>query len=508
MTADVDFGASFGLKSLYYKSRGTVAGAGILRLANAENVAWRNAANDADVTFGVNASNNWNFNGTTVSPAVIGYLTTIASNVQDQLDAKATSSSLSSHTSANTAHGVSGNIVGTSGSQTLSSKTLNNTTFTGSISGISALTGVTLTTYTLNGGQLAASTEMSVLGTIGFRSSGALELFNTANTFHVTLQGNGSMTADWTLTLPVNDGTSGQVLTTDGSGNTSWGTAGSGDVSTSSAFGTDNRLIRSDGTAKVVQSSGITIDDSDNVTGMASLALGTTAGGVRLRSRGTGNTSSSFAFLAENSDGNAIISARDDRNVGIGISNPTSDLHVHGSGTQNITAESTDGVAQLELKSANTSDTVFEWWSGTREGVMGIDQSATEFKMIYVNAGTVSFGTSVGVKLTSSATSWTSNSDYRLKKDFTPFKNALAILSNWRAGEFIWKENGLRDIGLIAQDVQKTCPHIVSKEADTGLLGMQYSKVTAVLVKAVQELKEEIDTLRASLSKGKESYGQ
>ncbi len=35
------------------------------------------------------------------------------------------------------------------------------------------------------------------------------------------------MTADWTLTLPVDDGSPGQVLATDGSGATSWQTAGS-----------------------------------------------------------------------------------------------------------------------------------------------------------------------------------------------------------------------------------------------------------------------------------------
>lgn len=38
------------------------------------------------------------------------------------------------------------------------------------------------------------------------------------------------------------------------------------------AFGTDNRLLRSDGTGKGVQPTGITVDDSDNITGVASIA--------------------------------------------------------------------------------------------------------------------------------------------------------------------------------------------------------------------------------------------
>ena len=47
--------------------------------------------------------------------------------------------------------------------------------------------------------------------------------------------------------------------------------AGTGDVEAALAFGTDNRVIRSDGTAKGVQASGITVDDSDNVTGLGTL---------------------------------------------------------------------------------------------------------------------------------------------------------------------------------------------------------------------------------------------
>jgi len=46
-----------------------------------------------------------------------------------------------------------------------------------------------------------------------------------------------------------------------------------GDVTASSAFGTDNVLVRSDGTSKGVQATGISVDDSDNVTGVAELTL-------------------------------------------------------------------------------------------------------------------------------------------------------------------------------------------------------------------------------------------
>ncbi len=44
--------------------------------------------------------------------------------------------------------------------------------------------------------------------------------------------------------------------------------SGSGDVTAASSFGTDNRLVRSDGAGKGVQASGITVDDSDVVSGV------------------------------------------------------------------------------------------------------------------------------------------------------------------------------------------------------------------------------------------------
>ncbi len=67
LLAEADFGASFGLKSLYYKSRGSnISTAGILRLASAEAIGWRNNANGADLLLTTNASDELLFNGAQV----------------------------------------------------------------------------------------------------------------------------------------------------------------------------------------------------------------------------------------------------------------------------------------------------------------------------------------------------------------------------------------------------------------------------------------------------------
>jgi hypothetical protein len=64
LAADVDFGASYGLKSAYYSTRAAnPASAGLVRLANTDTVVWRNAGNSGDLALAVNGSNQLTFNG-------------------------------------------------------------------------------------------------------------------------------------------------------------------------------------------------------------------------------------------------------------------------------------------------------------------------------------------------------------------------------------------------------------------------------------------------------------
>jgi hypothetical protein len=65
LAADVDFGASFGLKSLYYNSRSAnIATSGTVRLASADpGVVFRNNANSANLILTTNASDQLTFNG-------------------------------------------------------------------------------------------------------------------------------------------------------------------------------------------------------------------------------------------------------------------------------------------------------------------------------------------------------------------------------------------------------------------------------------------------------------
>lgn len=67
LTADVNFGASFGLIAKYLKSNSSnTAQSGVVRFANAESIVWRNAANSADKALKVNASDRLEFDGANV----------------------------------------------------------------------------------------------------------------------------------------------------------------------------------------------------------------------------------------------------------------------------------------------------------------------------------------------------------------------------------------------------------------------------------------------------------
>jgi hypothetical protein len=62
--------------------------------------------------------------GATLSTTELNYVDGVTSAIQTQLDAKATSSDLTTHTGATEAHGATGAVVGTTNTQTLTNKTL------------------------------------------------------------------------------------------------------------------------------------------------------------------------------------------------------------------------------------------------------------------------------------------------------------------------------------------------------------------------------------------------
>ncbi len=84
------------------------------------------------------------------------------------------------------------------------------------------------------------------------------------------------------------------------------------------------------------------------------------------------------------------------------------------------------------------------------------------------------------------AESWETFSDARLKMNIQPLTNVLERLAVLQAVQFQWKESGKQDIGVLAQDVEKVFPELVSER--DGMKSVDYSGLTAVVLQAIAEL--------------------
>lgn len=109
-------------------------------------------------------------------------------------------------------------------------------------------------------------------------------------------------------------------------------------------------------------------------------------------------------------------------------------------------------------------------------------------------------GAASGVYISSGSTSWSSNSDERLKNITANIENAAQSVNSLRAVRFTWKsdEENKPNVGLIAQDVLAVLPEAVTE--DRGYYGVKYTDVVPLLVAAIQELSAKNDALEARLA--------
>jgi Chaperone of endosialidase len=114
----------------------------------------------------------------------------------------------------------------------------------------------------------------------------------------------------------------------------------------------------------------------------------------------------------------------------------------------------------------------------------------------------VSGAASLGVYLSgTSATSWSSASDERLKDIIEPIADGLQKVNTLRAviGSYKADETKTRRSFLIAQDLQNVLPEAVDA-SNPDALGVQYTEVIPLLVAAIQELSAKNDALEARLA--------
>lgn len=124
--------------------------------------------------------------------------------------------------------------------------------------------------------------------------------------------------------------------------------------------------------------------------------------------------------------------------------------------------------------------------------------------------------------ITTSATHLSSNyfttytiftiSDLRLKTNIQPLGNSLDKLTLLQPVSFEWKDAGKSDkpagkqVGLIAQDVEKIYPELVGEGAD-GYKTLNYQGLGVMAIEAIKELKAENDDLKAKIKSLEERLG-
>lgn len=119
------------------------------------------------------------------------------------------------------------------------------------------------------------------------------------------------------------------------------------------------------------------------------------------------------------------------------------------------------------------------------------------------NAYTVYNSSNVGVYLVNGQTSWTANSDERIKDIIEPITGAAQKVSSLRAviGKYKADEEGVRRAFLIAQDVQAVLPEAVNMQDDEmGTLGVQYTDMIPLLVAAITEQQSVIAAMSARIA--------
>jgi len=163
----------------------------------------------------------------------------------------------------------------------------------------------------------------------------------------------------------------------------------------------------------------------------------------------------------------------------------------------------------MVISGSNMTGSFTGSFSGSGENILGVVSSSfSETASFALNAGGgAGFPFSGSAEITGalavtgslSATTITETSAQRYKENIASITSSNVIYQ-LRPVTFDWKETGTHDIGLIAEEVNEHIPEMVSIDEDGNIEGVKYSKLTSLLVKAVQDQQQTIEQLTTRIS--------
>jgi len=135
--------------------------------------------------------------------------------------------------------------------------------------------------------------------------------------------------------------------------------------------------------------------------------------------------------------------------------------------------------------------------------------SAGDYQFNSIGVGTAGSTVAGEIRATADITAYYS-SDIRLKENIQSIPNALDKVTqisgntyDWKAGfESIHSHTG-HDVGVIAQEIEKVLPEVVT-DRETGYKAVQYEKIVPLLIEAIKELSAKVNHLEDKLNKQSE----
>ena len=121
-------------------------------------------------------------------------------------------------------------------------------------------------------------------------------------------------------------------------------------------------------------------------------------------------------------------------------------------------------------------------------------QFYTDNGSAYVSAGYISSN--------GGTTLYNAISDQRLKENIVDAPNALSSINAIKVRSFDWKADGSHsEYGYIAQELLEVAPEAVHVPTDPEeMMGVDFGKLTPRIIKALQELSQEIETLKQKVN--------
>ncbi|HUF02608.1 MAG TPA: tail fiber domain-containing protein [Aridibacter sp.] len=200
-----------------------------------------------------------------------------------------------------------------------------------------------------------------------------------------------------------------------------------------------------------------------------------------------------------------------DGKVGIGSANPQNRLQVNGA--IQVTGGRIIPTGNAVTLSSESSFDLIQSWNNRPLSINGLgnfvgvnntnpqDQLDVEGR-IRVS----SLGSSGSTSLCRNASNQisTCSSSQRYKSGIENFSGGFDLLIRLRPVSFSWKDSGMLDVGLVAEEVAEIEPLLVTYNSQGVVEGVKYDRIGVVLVNVVKQQQAEIESLRYEVKSEKE----